>query len=75
MRGKRTNRWDVQVAFPNGAAFGMKSRSDVPQTPETVLREMEDFCTRVRRAIARYDANVKRAAAPAASASAEGIIE
>ena len=69
MAFKRKNRWDVQCAFPNGAAFGMKSRSDVEQTPESVLRELEYFCERVRRAIANRDATAERAVTPAASAA------
>lgn len=53
MAFKRTNRWDVQVVFPGDAAFGMKNRTDVEQTPETVCDALEEFCQRARRAIAR----------------------
>ena len=59
MAFKRTNRWDVQVAFENGAAFGIKSRSDVEQTPETVVEELEYFCRRVRTALERRATAVK----------------
>lgn len=51
MAFKRKNRWDVQVAFAKWS-FGIKSRSDVEQTPETVVAELEEFCERVRKVLA-----------------------
>ena len=53
MAFKRTNRWDVQVAFPGWGAFGVKNRTDVAQTPETVCDALEEFCRRTRKTIER----------------------
>ena len=44
---KPTNRFDVQVVFPD-IAFGIKNRKDVELTPERVADELEKFCARIR---------------------------
>lgn len=44
---RRSNRFDVQVVFPD-FAFGIKNRTDVEITPAIVADQLEEFCRRIR---------------------------
>lgn len=71
MAFKRTNRWDVQVVFP-AIAFGIKNRTDVEQTPETVVEALEEFCQRVRKTLAGGNPGAEgHAVTPSASEAPE----
>jgi hypothetical protein len=45
--GKRTNRFNVQIAFESGASLGLKSSAEVPLTPQDVVDELHWFIQRV----------------------------
>jgi hypothetical protein len=55
---KPTNRFNVMVCFPD-VAFGIQNRADVALSPEEVAIELEDFCARIRRTLARPAADRK----------------
>jgi hypothetical protein len=49
---KPRNYFNVGVVF-DSHAYSVQNRNDVEVTPAVVLKELEDFCARVRRDIAK----------------------
>lgn len=60
------NYFNVGVRFDRHA-FSVQNANDVELTPADVLRELEDFCARVRRDLAQADNAEARTSQPVAS--------
>ncbi len=60
---ERKGRWDVQVSFKGYMTFGIKSRSDIEQTPDNVILELEAFIKRIKRTRRLYYKRLREIAA------------
>lgn len=49
MKFERKNRWNVQVCFKGWMARGITSRTDVEQTPESVIQALSEFIAEIKR--------------------------
>ncbi len=56
----RKNRWDVQVHFKGWMTSGLKSRTDVEQTPESVIAALSEWIGKVKAAHRVYQRRLRQ---------------
>lgn len=77
MAFERKNRWDVQVCFKGWMTRGLKNRTDVEQTPESVICALSGFVAEMKRSNRLYRrrlAAIRRDPALRAKAVKAGIL-
>lgn len=60
MKFQRKNRWDVQVYFNGWMTRGITSRTDVEQTPESVIRALSEFIAEIKRSNRVYQKRLRQ---------------
>lgn len=60
MAFSRKNRWNVQVCFPGWTTSGLQSRTDVEQTPESVIRALSEFVADMKRTNRTYQRRLRQ---------------
>lgn len=59
-RFQRKNRWDVHVCFKGWMARGIISRTDVEQTPESVIEALTEFIAEIKRSNRVYQKRLRQ---------------
>jgi hypothetical protein len=60
MKFQRKNRCDVQVYFKGWMTRGLQSRSDVEQTPESVIEALTEFIAEIKRSNRLYQKRLRQ---------------